>query len=223
LLGDAQVILDSTDNFDTRYLINYFAVSRSIPWIYGAAVGSYGLTMPVLPGRTACLRCVYPDPPSGVQPTCETAGVLNVIPSLIASYQVADALKILCGHPDLVQPRITTVDLWHGGTRQISMPTADPDCPSCGRRQFSYLEEPAQATARLCGRNAVQVQERLQVLDLAELKSRLERVGEVRASEFALRFFVAPYEMTVFPDGRAIIKGTSDPGVARSLYARYVG
>jgi adenylyltransferase/sulfurtransferase len=141
----------------------------------------------------------------------------------MASYQIADALKILCGHPDLVQPRITTVDLWHGATRQIRMPAADPDCPSCGRRQFSYLEEPPQATARLCGRNAVQVQERLQVLDLAELKSRLERVGEVRTNEFALRFFVAPYEITVFPDGRAIIKGTSDPGVARSLYARYVG
>jgi adenylyltransferase/sulfurtransferase len=142
---------------------------------------------------------------------------------LIASYQVADALKILCGHPDLVQPRITTVDLWHGGTRQIPMPASDADCPSCGRRQFDYLEEPPRATARLCGRNAVQVQERFHTLDLAELKSRLERLGEVRASEFALRFFLAPYEMTVFPDGRAIIKGTSDTGLARSLYARYVG
>jgi molybdopterin-synthase adenylyltransferase len=223
LLGDAQVILDGTDNFDTRYLINDFSVSRDIPWIYGAAVGSYGLTLPVLPGRTACLRCVYPDPPAGAQPTCETAGVINVIPSLIASYQVAEALKILCGHPGLVQPRITTVDLWHGGTRQVPMPERDPECPTCGRRQFSYLEEPPQATARLCGRNAVQVQERLHTLDLTELKSRLERVGEVRANEFALRFFVAPYEMTVFPDGRAIIKGTSDPGLARSLYARYVG
>jgi len=223
LLGGAGVILDGTDNFDTRYLINDFAVSRNIPWVYGAAVGSYGLTLPVLPARTACLRCVYPDPPSGAQPTCETAGVLNVIPSVIASYQVAEALKILCGHSELVQPRITTVDLWHGGTRQIPMPERDPQCPSCGRRQFSYLEEPPQATARLCGRNAVQVQERLHALDLTELKSRLERVGEVRANEFALRFFVAPYEMTVFPDGRAIIKGTSDPGLARSLYARYVG
>jgi adenylyltransferase/sulfurtransferase len=223
LLGDAQLILDGTDNFDTRYLINDFAVSRSIPWIYGAAVGSYGLTMPVFPDQTACLRCVYPNPPEGVQPTCETAGVLNVITSIVASYQVADGLKILCGRPDLVQKRITTIDIWQGTTRQIEIPLRDPDCPACGRREFPYLEETRRTSARLCGRNAVQIQERLQTLDLAELKSKLERLGEVRANEFALRFFLAPYEMTVFPDGRAIIKGTSDTGVARSFYARYIG
>ncbi len=223
LLGDAQLILDGTDNFDTRYLINDFAVSRGIPWIYGAAVGSYGLTMPVMPDRTACFRCVYPEPPAGVQPTCETAGVLNVIASLVASYQVADALKILCGRADLVQPRITTVEIWGGGTRHIEMPPRDPECPACGRRQFPYLDESRRAPVRLCGRNAVQIQERVQALDLPELKRRLEPLGEVRSNEFALRFFVAPYEMTVFPDGRAIIKGTSDTGVARSLYARYVG
>jgi len=223
LLGDAGLILDGTDNFETRYLINDFSVSRGIPWIYGAAVGSYGLAMPVFPGRTACLRCVYPDPPPGAQPTCETAGVLNVVVSLVAGYQVADALKILCGRADLVQARITTVDVWQGGTRQIDSPARDPECPACGRRQFPYLDESRRTPVRLCGRNAVQVQERVQPLDLAELKTRLERVGEVRANEFALRFRVPPYEMTVFPDGRAIIKGTSDTGVARSLYARYVG
>lgn len=223
LLGDAQVILDGTDNFETRYLINDFAVSRGIPWIYGAAVGSYGLAMPVLPGRTACLRCVYPDPPEGVQPTCETAGVLNVIASAVASLQVADALKILCGRPELVQARITTLDIWQGGPRQIDMPDPDSGCPACGRRQFPYLEELPRPPAQLCGRNAVQIQERTGTLNLAELKERLEGLGEVRANEFALRFFVAPYELTVFPDGRAIIKGTSDTGVARSLYARYVG
>jgi adenylyltransferase/sulfurtransferase len=223
LLGCANLILDGTDNFDTRYLINDFAVSRTIPWIYGAAVGSYGLTMPVLPDRTACLRCIYPDPPAGAQPTCETAGVLNAITSLIASLQVADALKILSGRPDLVQPRIATVDLWQGGIRQVEMPPRDPECPACSGRQFPYLDEARHAPARLCGRNAVQVHERLQSLDLLELKGRLEPLGEVRANEFALRFFTGPYEMTVFPDGRAIIKGTSDTGVARSLYARYIG
>jgi adenylyltransferase/sulfurtransferase len=223
LLGGAQLILDATDNFDTRYLINDFAVNRSIPWIYGAAVGSYGLAMPVFPGRTACLRCVYPDPPEGVQPTCETAGVLNVIASLVASYQVADALKILCGRADLVQPRITTTDIWEGKTRHVDTPPRDPDCPACALRQFPYLEESRRAPARLCGRNAVQIQERSLTLDLEELKQRLEPLGEVRANEFALRFFIAPYEMTAFPDGRAIIKGTSDPALARSLYARYLG
>jgi adenylyltransferase/sulfurtransferase len=223
LLGGAGVILDGTDNFDARYLVNDFAVSSGIPWIYGAAVGSYGLAMPVIPGHTACLRCVYPNPPAGVQPTCETAGVLNVIISAVASIQVADALKILCGCVSQVQPQITRMDLWYGGIRQIDAPPRDPDCPTCGRREFSYLEERRRPPATLCGRNAVQVQERERPLDLAELKERLAPLGEVRANEFALRFRVEPYEMTIFPDGRAIVKGTSDEGVARSLYARYVG
>jgi adenylyltransferase/sulfurtransferase len=179
--------------------------------------------MPVFPGRTACLRCIYPDPPEGVQPTCETAGVLNVIASLVASYQVADALKILCGRVELVAARITRVDLWQGGTRQIDAPPRDPECPACGRREFPYLDESRRAPVSLCGRNAVQIHERERPLDLQALKGRLEPLGEVRANEFALRFLVAPYEMTVFPDGRAIIKGTSDPGLARSLYARYIG
>jgi len=221
LVGDA--ILDGTDNFEARYLVNDWCVSRGVPWIYGAAVGSYGIAMPVIPGATACLRCVYPEPPSGVQPTCETAGVLNAIIALIASVQVSDALKILCGHKEQVEPRITTADLWAGGIRQIAMPARDPECPCCGARQFPFLEESHRAPVRLCGRNAVQIHERERPIDLLELKARLEPLGEVRANEFALRFRVQPYEMTVFPDGRAIVKGTSDTGVARSLYARYVG
>ena len=222
LLGDAALILDGTDNFETRYLINDFAVSREIPWIYGAAVGSYGLTMPVIPGRTACLRCVYPDPPTGAQPTCETAGVLNALVSTVASLQVADALKILSGNTRLVRAQITTVDVWTGVIRQIEGPARDPECPTCGRREFPFLEESARPPAVLCGRNAVQIRER-ERLDLQELRGRLEPLGEVRSNEFALRFFVDSYEMTVFADGRAIIKGTSEVGVARSLYAKYVG
>jgi len=223
LLGAASVILDGTDNFETRYLINDFAVSRGIPWIYGAAVGSYGLTMAVIPDRTACLRCVYPDPPSGAQPTCETAGVLNPIVSAVASLQVADAMRILTGHFEPAHSRITRIDVWSGAIRQIDAPPRDPDCPACGRREFPYLEESARPPVSLCGRNAVQVRERERPVDLLELQARLAPLGEVRANEFALRFLAPPYEMTVFADGRAIIKGTSDPGVARSLYARYVG
>jgi molybdopterin-synthase adenylyltransferase len=223
LLNGADVILDGTDNFDTRYLINDYAVSRGIPWIYGAAVGSYGLVMPVIPGVTACLRCVYPEQPEGAQPTCETAGVLNVIVSVIASLQVADALKILSGQAGRVQPRITTVDVWDGGIRQIAAPERDPDCPTCGRRDFQYLERTRLPDVSLCGRNAVQVRDRERTIDLVELAARLAPLGEVRANEYALRFLIPPYEMTVFPDGRAIVKGTSDPGVARSLYSRYVG
>lgn len=223
LLSGADLILDGTDNFETRYLINDFAVFSAIPWIYGAAVGSYGLTMPVLPGETACLRCVYPEPPSGAQPTCETAGVLNSLTILIASLQVAEAFKILSGNGSKVRRKITTADVWSGGIREIEMPAPNPDCPACGKRQFSWLEGAHRAPVSLCGRNAVQIHERARPVDLEGLRSRLAQLGEVRANEFALRFFVEPYELTIFPDGRAIVRGTTDVGVARSLYARYVG
>jgi adenylyltransferase/sulfurtransferase len=223
LLAGVHLILDGTDNFETRYLINDFAVSRDVPWIYGAAVSSYGLTMPVIPGRTACFRCIYPEPPSGAQPTCDTSGVLNAITSAIASFQVADALKILAGRADCVVPRITTIDVWSGVVRQIDQPPRDADCPTCGRRDFVHLNGNARAPVSLCGRNAVQIHASARPVDLAELKARLDVLGEVRANEFALRFLRPPFELTVFPDGRAIIKGTTDVGVARSLYAQYVG
>ncbi len=223
LLDSAAVILDGTDNFETRYLINDYAVSRGVPWVYGAAVGSYGVAMPVLPGKSACLKCVFPAAPSGAQPTCETAGVLNTVTSAVASIQVADALRILTGDGVSTAWRMTTLDLWSGTLRQIDVPPADPECLACGRRQFPHLAGESRAPISLCGRNAVQIHELARPLDLAELAARLAPVGEVRANEFALRFSVPPYEMTVFPDGRAIIKGTSDPGVARALYAKYVG
>jgi adenylyltransferase/sulfurtransferase len=221
LLGGADVILDGTDNFETRYLINDFAVSRGIPWVYGAAVGSYGLCMPVIPGSGPCLRCVYPEPPSGAQPTCETAGVLNVIVSAVASIQVADTLRLLTG-ADL-RPRITTFDVWKGGIRQIDAPDRDPECPACARREFPYLLAAPRPPASLCGRNAVQISGVSRPLDLAVLRARLEPLGTVRANEYALRFETGTYELTVFADGRAIVKGTDDTGVARSLYARYIG
>jgi molybdopterin-synthase adenylyltransferase len=222
LLGGADVILDGLDNFDTRYLVNDWAISHGVPWIYGAAVGSYGLTMPVIPGRTACLRCVYPDPPPGAQPTCETAGVLNAIVSAVASIQVADGLRILCGQADEVNARITTMDVWRGTVRQVAGPAKDPDCPTCRRREFPFLVEREREPAALCGRNAVQIRGHA-AIDLEELRVRLAPLGRVQANEFALRFAIAPYEMTIFPDGRAIVKGTGDTGVARSLYARYIG
>ncbi len=223
LLEEAELILDGTDNFQTRYLINDYAVSRGKPWIYGAALGGYGITMPVLPGRSACLRCLYPQPPTGVQPTCETAGILNAVTAAVAAIQAADALKILCGQADRLRLRVTTLDLWNGQIREIEQPAPQPDCPACGERRFPYLEPGRQSPITLCGRNAVQIHERSRPLDLEELRRRLAPLGEVRANEFALRFFTPPFELTVFPDGRAIIKGTSDPGVARSLYARYIG
>ena len=223
LLEGVDLVLDGTDNFETRYLVNDYCVSHGVPWIYGAAVSSYGLTMPVLPGRTACLQCVYPEPPQGAQPTCETAGVLNAVTGAIAALQVAAALKILSGHAADVAARITTMDVWKGEIRQVESPPPDPNCPACGRREFPHLEGRRRAPISLCGRNAVQIHERARPLDLRQLAERLEPVGTVRANEFALRLTVAPYELTIFPDGRAIVKGTTDTGVARGLYAKYVG
>jgi molybdopterin-synthase adenylyltransferase len=223
LLGAAQVILDGTDNFDTRYLINDVAVKRGIPWIYGAAVGSYGVTMPVFPGQTACLACVFPEPPGGAQPTCDTAGVLNAVTASVAAFQVADAVKILAGSSDRVEPRLLTIDVWENTIRSVGVGDRDPRCPACGLRRFQYLEAARRRPVMLCGRNAVQVHESPRNLDLGELRTALEPLGAVRANEYALRFSCPPYEMTVFADGRAIIKGTEDVGVARSLYARYVG
>jgi molybdopterin/thiamine biosynthesis adenylyltransferase len=221
LLGEAALILDGTDNFETRYLINDFCVSRGLPWIYGAAVGSYGVTMPVLPGVTACFRCVYPEAPAGPQPTCETAGVLNSATAAVAALQVAGALRILV--TGSLEPRLSTLDVWSGALRAVGLPPRDPDCPACGLRQFPHLEGARRAPISLCGRNAVQIHERSRPVDLRDLRLRLEPLGEVRANDFGLRFFCRPYEMTIFPDGRAIIKGTTDTGIARSLYARYIG
>jgi molybdopterin/thiamine biosynthesis adenylyltransferase len=222
-LERTDLILDATDNFETRYLINDFAVREGVPWIYGAAVASYGLKLAIVPGLTACFRCVYPESPRGAQPTCETEGVLGPVTAAIASLQAADALKILACGRDSIAARLTTIDVWTGHIRQTAPPARDPDCPCCAAREFPHLEGRHRAPISLCGRNAVQIHERSRPVDLPELASRLGALAAVRVNEFALRAAIDPYELTVFPDGRAIIKGTTDTGIARSVYARYVG
>lgn len=222
LLSGVDLVLDGTDNFETRYLLNDFCVDRGIPWIYGAAVGSYGLLMPVIPGHSACLACVYPEPPAGVQPTCETAGVLGPLTMTIGALQSAAALKILSGHGQGTAGRITTVDVWSGAIRQVTV-GQDPMCRACGQRRFTWLDGARRAPISLCGRNAVQIHERRGPVDLQALAEQLKPLAAVRANEFALRAAIGEYELTVFPDGRAIIKGTQDTALARSLYARYVG
>jgi molybdopterin/thiamine biosynthesis adenylyltransferase len=231
LLENIDLILDATDNFETRYLINDFSVRESIPWIYGAAVSSYGLKLAIIPNVTACLKCVYPEPPLGAQPTCETAGVLSTVTASIAALQTADAMKILAVRKDVGQAvppanfaaRLTTIDVWTGEIRQIAAPDRDPDCLCCARRDFVHLDGSKRAPISLCGRNAVQIHERARPLDLADLARRLAQLAPVRSNEFALRVTLDSYELMIFPDGRAIIKGTTDVGIARSLYARYVG
>ncbi len=223
LLGGVDVIVDGTDNFETRYLINDFAVREGIPWIYGAAVGSYGIAMPVLPGETACLRCIYPEPPSGAQPTCETAGVMGAVTSVIGSIQAMEAMKIAAGRREKVRRKIFTADLWNGPVRETAMPAADPECPCCARREFAFLDGRRRAPLSLCGRNAVQIHDRMRPVRLAELAKRLEGLGAVRWNEFALRVSLGEHEITIFPDGRAIVKGTTDVSVARGLYSKFVG
>ncbi len=223
LLDDVHLVMDGTDNFETRYLINDFALSHGMPWIYGAAVGSYGLKMPVVPGKTCCLRCMLPEPPGGAQETCETAGVLGPITATIAALQVADALMILSGHGEQLSRKITIVDVWAGDIMQVPQPQQNPDCPACGRKEFTYLTGKRRAPISLCGRNAVQIHDRERHLDLKELAHRLESLGPVKVNDFALRAQIENIDLTVFPDGRAIMKGTTDVGVARSLYAKYIG
>jgi molybdopterin/thiamine biosynthesis adenylyltransferase len=223
LLAGMTLILDGTDNFETRYLLNDFAVSRSLPWIYTAAVGSYGVTLNVLPGKTACLACVFPDAPRGAVETCETAGILNSAVNLAASIAATEALKLLVGAEDRVRRTLLSFDVWTNERAEIGAAQPRPGCRTCGQRDFLHLAGEGRPHITLCGRNAVQIHERHRPLDFAEMTERLKPHGTVRHNDFVLKFFHEPYEMTLFPDGRAIIKGTTDTGVARSLYARYVG
>ena len=235
LLSGFSVILDGTDNFETRLLLNDAAISLGVPWIYAAAVGSYGVTMTIRPGSSPCLACLLENntPKNGnrtvpamptVEATCDTAGVLNAAVSVIASIEAAEAIKLLAGKPEALNGRLISCDVWTGRFQAIGI-ACNPDCRACVRREFTYLAGDAQPHITMCGRDSVQIHERHRRLDLAELGRRLvsASAAEVRNNDFLLRFRVAPYELTVFADGRAIIKGTKDPAVARSLYARYVG
>jgi molybdopterin/thiamine biosynthesis adenylyltransferase len=248
LLGGFSLILDGTDNFETRLLLNDAAISLGVPWIYAAAVGSYGVTMTILPGDTACLACLVensagdadkPDAPGasagatfgaafgaaiGAEDTCDTAGILNAAAGVVASIEAAEGTKLLAGRPEALNRKLISCDVWSGRFQSIRV-ARNPDCRACARRDLTYLEGRAQPHVSMCGRDSVQIHERSRRLDLAELGRRVAgaSASEVRNNDFLLRFRVAPYELTVFPDGRAIVKGTQDPAVARSLYARYIG
>ena len=221
LLEGMDLILDGTDNFETRYLINDYAVSQSRPWIYSAAVGSYAVTLNVLPGQTACLACIFPDSPRGMVETCETSGILNSAVNLVASVAATEAMKFLVG-ADL-RRTLLSFDLWTNEHAEISSAKPRAGCRACGERDFVHLAGEGRPHITLCGRNSVQIHERQRPIDFAEMGRRLRPHGTVRHNDFVLKFWREPYEMTLFPDGRAIIKGTTDTAVARSLYARYVG
>jgi adenylyltransferase/sulfurtransferase len=223
LLGRINLILDGTDNFETRYLINDFAVSFSVPWIYAAAVGSYGVTMNVLPRQTACLACVFPDAPRGVVETCDTSGILNSTVNAIASLAVTEAMKLLVGSREKLRQTLLSIDLWANDRAEVSTARPRPGCRACDKGDFIHLSGEARPHITMCGRNSVQIHERQRPIDFAEMAERLQPHGTVRYNDFVLKFWRDPYELTLFPDGRAIIKGTTDAAVARSLYARFVG
>jgi molybdopterin-synthase adenylyltransferase len=225
LLAGSSVILDGTDNFETRFLVNEFAVKSGQTWIYAAAVASYGLTMTIRPGLTPCLACLLPADRrgQGLEETCDTIGVLGPIVNLIASLEATEAIKLLAGRDSDLHARLISCDVWTGHFQSVRV-ARNPECPVCVDHEFAYLNGTAQPHITMCGRDSVQIHERGRVLDLATLKTRLaSTVDDVRQNDFLLRFRVDPYEMTVFADGRAILKGTKDPAVARSLYARYIG
>jgi len=223
LLDGFQLLIDGTDNFETRYLLNDYAISKGVPWIYSAAVGSYGATLNVIPGQTACLACIFPDSPRGIIETCETAGILNSAVNLVASIAASEALKLLVGQTDKLRTTLFSFDVWTNEHAEVAASKPRPGCRACGEHNFVHLEGEGRPHITLCGRNSVQIHERQRPVDFHELTARLEPLGTVRHNDFVLKFWREPYEMTLFPDGRAIIKGTTDTAVARSLYARYVG
>jgi molybdopterin-synthase adenylyltransferase len=225
LLDGFDVILDGTDNFETRFLVNDFAVQAGRPWIYAAAVGSYGLTFAIRPEVTACLACLLETPDAGslLEETCDTVGVIGPIVNLVASLEATEALKILSGHGEALHGRLVSCDVWSGKIQSIAV-LRDPQCRACVRHEFFYLAGKAQPHITLCGRDSVQIHEHRRSLDLAALGEKISAAGiAVKKNDFLLKFGIAPYELTVFADGRAILKGSTDPAVARSLYARYIG
>jgi molybdopterin-synthase adenylyltransferase len=228
LVSDADLILDGTDNFETRYLINDAAVKLNKPWVFGGVIGSEGQTMTIRPGVTPCLRCLIQDnPPPGLTPTCETAGVLGPAVAVIASFEAVEAIKLLSGAFDAINTELFVIDIWDWTFRRLKVQglLGKVDCPCCQHHKFEWLEgDLGSHTTTLCGRNAVQIAARRpQPLDFPEMASRLSPLGDVRHNAFMLRFATEGHEFTVFPDGRAIIKGTNDISKARTLYAQFVG
>ncbi len=266
LLAPAHLILDATDNFETRYLINDYAVQQSKPWIYAAAIGAYAATMTILPMRpgnennnengvsgsekekchpersaqravegpavapaharwnaTPCLACIFPKPPSGPVETCDTSGIISTAVNLAASIQVTEALKLLTNQPHLIRRTLLSFDLWSNERSEISTTRPNPTCTVCAQRTFTHLAGEGRPHITLCGRNSVQIHEHHRPVDFAAMRDRLAPHGQVRFNDLLLRFDRPPHTLTLFADGRAIIQGTTDITIARSLYARFIG
>ena len=226
LIEGCDVVLDGTDNFATRYLINDACVKHECNWIYGAAVGSYGVTMTIRPHQTPCLRCVFEEaPPAASAPTCDTAGVIMPIISVVAAVQVSEALKLLTGQVSALHGSLMQFDVWRNEWRKINPGPPAPNCPTCALGKYETLEATASDFAAvMCGRNAVQISPAQPTqIDFKALAERLRGAGEVKFNDYLLRFRTGEFELTVFQDARSIIRGTDEMKTARSLYAKYIG
>ena len=226
LIAGADLVIDGTDNFLVRYLLNDACVKHGQKWVYGAAVSSYGTTMTVIPGETPCLRCIFEDmPDAGSSPTCDTAGVVMPIIASISAVQVTEAIKLLVGDTGSLHRSLMQIDIWSNDWHRIKLTAPNADCVCCGFHKYDFLDaESKEFSAVLCGRNAVQIAPpRPTELDLGQFAERLTPNMPVKHNEYLVRFEIDGQEVTVFRDARAIIKGTDDPAVARSIYARYVG
>lgn len=225
-IKDVDLILDGTDNFQIRYLINDACVKSNKTWIYGAAVSSYGTTMTIFPHETPCLRCIFEEmPDAGSAPTCDTAGVIQPIISSISAIQTTEALKILTGKTEKLHKSLVQIDVWNNDWRKIKLGKPNTDCECCAKGNFEFLDaESGEFSAVLCGRNAVQIApSKRSKINLKNLAEKLDAHGEIKLNEYLLRLSVENYELTVFADARAIIRGTDDVSTARSIYAKYVG
>lgn len=226
LLVGCDLVIDGTDNFSTRYLINDACVKHNTPWIYGAAVGSHGVTMTILPHQTPCLRCIFEEaPPAASAPTCDTAGVIMPIINIISALQVTEALKLLTGNTADLHGSLMQFDVWRNEWRRINPGIPSPECKTCGLGKFETLEATThESAAVLCGRDAVQISpSQPTAIDFNTLAERLRPSGEVSFNEYLLRFRTGEIEVTVFRDARSIIRGTQEITAARSIYARYIG
>jgi len=228
MIDGVDLVLDGTDNFETRLLVNDACVKHTIPWIYGAVISTYGMTMSIVPHQTMCFRCFVPEMPlPGSVPTCDTVGVLGAAANVVGSLEVAQALRLLTHREEPVQPRLIYLDVWEGIWEEMEMHKQETDCPACDLGRYEFLEaQEGHRAITLCGRDAVQIRPRVgagRPFSFAQLAERLQSVGEVQYNDFLLRFRTDHHELTIFPDGRTIVKGVGDEAEAKSMYARYVG
>ncbi len=225
ILDAVDLVIDGTDNFETRYLLNDACVDRKLPWVYGGVVASHGMVLAVRPGQSPCFACVIPEmPPPGSTGTCDTAGVIGPAVGIVAALEATEALKIIVGDHESLSDGLTTIDPWRNQFRTFTMPR-NPDCEVCAKGNYRFLRaEATSATSVLCGRNAVQITPATAgSIDFAQMEQQLSAHGSVKHNAYLLRFNVDEFECTLFPDGRAVIKGTDEVERARAFYAKYIG